>query len=113
MTDGRILDDIKKLLGIGKDYDFFDTDILIHINSGMMMLEQLGYKKVVEVTKNTLWIEYVDTIDSNFSALKTYLYLFVKRLFDPPATSFANDAMAKTLEELSWRLLTQKDETHD
>ena len=37
-----ILTSIKKLLGITEDYEQFDTDIIIHINSVFMILTQIG-----------------------------------------------------------------------
>lgn len=108
MSD-KILTDVKQLLGLDESYTFFDTDILIHVNTGIMNLEQLGLKSNFEVDAGTTWSDYVGDLAVNLNAVKTYLYLFARRVFDPPSTSFANEALEKTLSELSWRIMIQKD----
>ena len=37
-----ILNTIKKMLGLDANYTTFDTDIIVHINSALMTLTQLG-----------------------------------------------------------------------
>lgn len=102
-----ILNTTKKNLGIDSRYDVFDLDILTHINSVLFTLNQLGVGPVdgfrVE-DANTSWDDYLGTDDKNLSAVKSYMYLRVRLLFDPPTTSFAIDAMKKQAEEFEWRL---------
>jgi hypothetical protein len=80
-----ILISIKKMLGIEDEYTHFDFDIIININSVLMTLNQLGVGPVVcfSITgKDELWTDFLgDSID--LDAVKTYVYLKVRLLFDP------------------------------
>lgn len=102
-----ILTSIKKLLGIAEDYEHFDADIIIHINSVLMVLTQLGVGPVegfVIEDDSATWNDFVpDTSPVKMSAIKTYVYLRVRLLFDPPngtVISMINEQIA----ELGWRL---------
>lgn len=99
----KILTSIKKLLGIQEDYKHFDTDIIIHINSVFMILNQLGVgpEEGFSITEDTTWDEYVDT--KNRQAVKTYIYLRVRLVFDPPSSSFVIDSIQRTISEYEWR----------
>ena len=101
-----ILISIKKLLGLDKDYTVFDPDIIMHINSVFMILSQLGVGPStgfrIEDKSNT-WDEFI-TEDDNLDAVKSYIHLKVKLLFDPPLNSAVIDAMKQTINELEWRL---------
>lgn len=107
-----ILDSIKKMLGIDPDDDAFDTDIIININSVFMVLNQIGVgpAECFSITSNTeLWNDFmVDAI--NIAAIKSYIFLKVKVLFDPPAGSVVLDAMLSQISELEWRLNRQAEE---
>lgn len=101
-----ILNDIKKMLGIDKDYEVFDTDVIIHINSAFMTLNELGVGP-----KSGFMISGSEEDWSKFfpekiqlEGVKTYIYLRVKLLFDPPGNSFLVDAIEKQIKELEWRL---------
>ena len=104
-----ILVTIKQMLGISYDYDAFDTDITVFINSAFMSLQQLG----VGPNEGFSITGAVDTWDDfniygqMLEGIKTYIYLSVKMLFDPPANSFVMEAMKNTKEELEWRLREQ------
>ena len=37
-----ILTSVKKMLGIAEEYDHFDADLIMHINSVLTILGQLG-----------------------------------------------------------------------
>lgn len=105
MAEQSILTSTKKLLGIEEDYTAFDLDITLHINSVFSTLQQLGVGPddgfLVEDKTNT-WSEY--TIVNSLNSVKSYMFLRVRILFDPPATSFAIDAMTNQAKELEWRL---------
>ena len=104
-----ILTDTKKMLGIPSDYKHFDTDITIHINSALMTLNQLGVgpTKTASISSDMdTWTNVLGDI-SDIEAVKTYIYLKVKMLFDPPTSSFVMDAMNRQATELEWRLNTQ------
>lgn len=100
---------IKKMLGISPEYDAFDTDILVFINTAFMTLQQLGVgpnEGFYITTKNETWADF-GAYDQMLEGIKTYIYLCVKTVFDPPANSFVMDAMNKQKEQLEWRLREQ------
>lgn len=104
-----ILTSIKKMLGIEENYNIFDTDIIIHINTIFMTLNQLGVGpssgfKIED--DSAMWSEYIDE-DSDLEAVKTYIYLKVKLLFDPPLSSSVIEVMKQSIAELEWRLNVQ------
>lgn len=104
-----ILTSIKKMLGMEENYNVFDTDIIIHINTIFMTLNQLGVGpssgfKIED--DSAMWSEYIDE-DSDLEAVKTYIYLKVKLLFDPPLSSSVIEVMKQSIAELEWRLNVQ------
>lgn len=106
-----ILKSIKKLLHIPPDYTQFDQDVIIHINSAFSDLHQLGLGPTAEFmieddTKQ--WSEYIGS-DNYIQSVKTYVYLSVKLVFDPPTTSFAIESFKKQLDEKAWRLNVQRE----
>ena len=101
-----ILTSIKKMLGIAEDYTEFDEDIITHINSVFLNLTQLGVGPeegfMVEDDTAT-WEDFID--DSiQLQAVKTYMYLKVKLLFDPPLSSSVTESFTRMIAELEWRL---------
>ena len=102
-----ILTSIKKLIGITEDYKHFDTDLIIHINSVFMILSQMGIgpDNGFSISDETItWNDYLPEGDENFEAVKTYIYLKTKLVFDPPQSSSTMEAMKQTISELEWRL---------
>ena len=101
-----ILTSVKKLLGIAEEYTQFDTDIIIHINTIFMALQQMGIgpDDGFSITdENDLWTDFMeDSILLN--SVKTYMYLRVKLLFDPPLTSSTVDSFNKLISELEFRM---------
>lgn len=104
-----ILNSIKKLLGIAPDYTHFDTDIIIHINTVFMTLNQLGVgpSEGFRIEDNTaVWEDYIEE-DDNLDAVKTYIYLKVKLVFDPPLNASVQETMKQSITEFEWRLNVQ------
>lgn len=104
-----ILTSIKKLLGITAEYTNFDPDIIMHINSVFMTLNQLGVgpSEGFRIEDDlTTWREYI-TDDDNLDAVKSYMHLKVKLLFDPPLGSAVMEATKQMINELEWRLNVQ------
>ena len=102
-----ILQSIKKLLGLDENYDAFDDDVMMHINSVLMILTQLGVgpKKRLTITgEEETWEDYLAQDITKLSAVKTYVYLKVKTMFDPTSSSVVNEATKEMLKELEWRL---------
>lgn len=110
-----ILTSIKKLLGIDSEYEHFDTDIVIHINSVFMALQQIGVgpdKGFIILGKDETWFDYIAD-DVLSESVKTYIYLKVRLLFDPPGNSFLIDAMTNQTKEIEWRLLVNAERGED
>ena len=104
--NGSILTSIKKLLGIADDYTHFDTDIIIHINAVFMILTQLGVgpSDGFSITSDTeTWNDFLDNKD-DLEAVKSYVYLKVRLLFDPPTSSSHLDSMNRMISEFEWRM---------
>ena len=102
-----ILTSIKKLLGITEEYDAFDQDIVMHINSVFMILTQIGVGPSEGFTiedDTATWSEFVSD-PTKWEMLKSYVYLRVKLLFDPPLSSAVMESMNKQISEFEWRLL--------
>lgn len=114
MTDS-ILDSVKKVLGIASEYDVFDQDIILHINSVFSTLNQLGIGPTDGFAIDddvATWTDFIGT-NKKLNSVKTYVCLRVRLLFDPPATSFAISAMEKQVQEMEWRLnVVREEETH-
>lgn len=99
-----ILTSIKKLLGITESCTDFDTDIIMHINTVLMTLNQLGIgtEGFQIEDKNAVWSEFIES--DKLAATKSYVYLRVKLLFDPPLNSAIIEAIKESIRELEWRL---------
>lgn len=101
-----ILTSIKKLLGVAEDYAEFDEDIITHINSVFLNLTQLGVgpEEGFMIEDGTaVWEDFIN--DSvQLQAVKTYVYLKVKLLFDPPLSSSVTESINRMIAELEWRL---------
>ena len=102
---GTILEDTKKAIGIMPGYDAFDDQILMHINTARMDLAQLGTKCGVTIEKDTGWQVFDEIADE--AAIKSYIAMKVKLIFDPPSNSFLVSAYQKLIEEAAWRLVYQ------
>lgn len=102
--EDSILNTIKKMVGIGVDYDVFDVDIIVLINSALSILADLGFTKdfVVE-DEIQKWEDYITDINT-FPDIKEYIFLKVKMVFDPPSSSYVMDAYNGRIKEIEWRL---------
>lgn len=101
-----ILTSIKKLLGIAEEYTHFDNDIIMHINSVFMVLTQLGVGPSEGFSiagADETWDEYI-TKGQNISTVKSYMYIKVRLLFDPPTSSAVMESMTRMANEFEWRL---------
>ena len=111
MNEESILDYVKKLLGIQKDYTHFDPDIIYGINAAFGVLNQLGVGPAegFMISDDTAkWNEFVpDTI--RLSIIKPYVYLKTRLLFDPPSSSALIESINKTIVEYEWRLYVASD----
>lgn len=101
-----ILQSTKKLLGLAAEEDAYDLDIITHINSAFSTLYQAGVGPLDGFAiedENDVWENFIQG-KTRINDAKTYIYLRVRLLFDPPANSFTITPVEKQLEELIWRL---------
>lgn len=107
-----ILNSIKKMLGIGPEYDHFDIDIMIHINSTFFILHQLGMKNFSITGVSESWSDYLDDRE-DLDATKTYVFSKVKLLFDPPTTGPMIEALNNVIHEFEWRINVQAEQPQE
>lgn len=102
-----ILTSVKKLLGISEEYEHFDADIIMHINTVFMTLTQLGVGPSEGFTiedDDAVWSDFTTDINK-LQAVKTYMYLRVRLLFDPGSLGSATlAAYERHIQEFEWRL---------
>lgn len=102
-----ILISIKKLLGITEDYTHFDDDIIMHINTVFLNLTQIGVgpeEGFFIEDETDLWVDFIEDA-VHLQAVKTYLYLKVRLLFDPPLSSAVIESINRQISELEWRIM--------
>lgn len=105
-----ILTSVKKLLQIGEEYEYYDQDIIILINTFLTRLNQLGVgvSNFYIADKTATWDQFlIDPV--KFQQAKSYVYLRVRLLFDPPTSSTASKAMEDNARELEWLLCVDAD----
>ena len=102
-----ILTSIKKLLGISDEYDHFDADIIMHINSVFMILNQLGVgpnEGFMIEDESATWEDFF-TGRENLAAVRSYMYLKVKMLFEGHTLSASMiESIDRMTKEFEWRL---------
>ena len=109
-----IFNSVKKVVGLLGDDGSFDEDILLHINSVVSTLRQLGlsipadfYVEDDVQTWQNLLGEFRD-----LDLVKSYMAMKVRLMFDPPSSSFGLASMAEMVTELEWRINVLTDQPH-
>ena len=105
--DESILTSVKKMLGIAEEYTNFDVDLIIHINSVLSVLTQLGVGPESGFSisdKTAKWTDWL-TVTPTIEMVKTYVYLKVRKIFDPPSNSALVESMDHLISELEFRLV--------
>ena len=112
-----ILTSIKKLLGIAEEYTHFDADLIIHINSVLSILTQIGVGPSEGFSikdESSVWGDFIPE-NSNLELpairelIKSYIYMKVKLLFDPPLNSAVIESTNRIISELEWRIQVAAD----
>lgn len=101
-----ILTSIKKMLGLTEEYEHFDPDLIMHINSVFSILTQMGVgpsEGFSIVDENDIWSDFIQG-RANIELVKSYMYLKVKLLFDPPSSSAVIESINRQISEFEWRL---------
>lgn len=110
-----ILLSIKQMLGMEPEYTPFDMDVVIHINTSLAKLTQVGagpkegYQLDVADPAASTWADFIQSDKPILNMIKTYVYLNVRTLFDPPQNSFVLDSFKQEAEELLWRINVEVD----
>lgn len=105
--ESSILVSIKKLLGISAEYTPFDADIIMHINSVFSTLTQLGVgpKEGFSIADETnTWDQFISSEDPRYNSVRSYMFLKVKLLFDPPTSTAVLQSYENMAAEYEWRL---------
>lgn len=110
-----ILNSVKKMLGITEEYEHFDADIIMDINSVFMILNQIGVGPEEGFSIEDAYTNWSDFLPSgkNLEAVKTYTYMKVKLMFDPPLSSAAMESITRLANELEWRLSVAVDPSNE
>lgn len=115
---GTILTDVKQMLGLTEDYTPFDQELVMHINSVLMILNQLGvgtpnFRITLtqmpgdnpQMVSTETWTQFFGTSYlGNMEAVKSYVFTKVKLLFDPPASGTLMESYKKLADEFEFRL---------
>lgn len=115
MIEDSILETIKKQLGIDFAFKNFDPDIILTINSALNTLTQIGvgpkYGFMIHGPDDT-WSSYLKE-NILLEQVKTYIFLKVKLVFDPPTSSVVMECYKNMINELEWRLNVQEDNVEE
>ncbi len=101
-----ILTSIKEMLGIKEEYTHFDTSVITHINTVLQTLKELGVgpeKGFSIKDKSASWADFLGD-RTDLEAVKSYVYLKVRLLFDPPASSVIVKSIEELALEYEWRI---------
>lgn len=106
-----VLTSIKKMLGIVEEYTHFDADLIMHINSVLSILNQIGVGPSEGFSiedKQDVWTDFIPQ-SPKLEFVKSYIYMKVKLLFDPPLSSAVIESTNRMISELEWRILVATD----
>ena len=114
--ESSILLSIKKAIGAAPDYTPFDVDIIMHINSQLANLYQIGLdaaRSVVVDGPDQLWTDLIPAGDARLQFVKTYIYAKVKMIFDPPTSTAQMQALKDAAAESEFRISVAVDKPYD
>lgn len=106
-----ILTSIKKMLGIEEEYTHFDPEIIIYINAAFSTLRQLGVGPVdgfVVENSGSTWDDFIPDA-KRIQMVKSYTYLRVRLLFDPPSVSSVLESFNQQIKDMEWRMNVEVD----
>jgi len=111
-VETSVLRSTKAILGLAAEYDPFDLAIITHINYAFSNLNQLGVGPTLGVFIEDETAEWEDLglSDVMLNLVRTYVFLIVRNLFDPPQTGYYLTATEKQIDEQVWRISHQRDE---
>lgn len=102
-----ILTSIKKLIGLAEDDTSFDIDVIMHINSALNVLNQLGVGPAYGFSikdSSAKWSDFLQD-EKRLEMVKTYVYSKVKLAFDSSnMSSAAIESLKEIIKEYEWRI---------
>lgn len=110
-----VLDSIKKVLGFTPDFTDFDLDIIMHTNTAFVTLQQMGAGPstgFVIIDNSLTWNDFSSSM-TLLANVKTFIFLNVRMVFDPPEGRFVVDSWEKNIQELGWRITEMAQEISD
>jgi len=101
-----ILKTIKPMLGVSVSDTSFDMDIIVLINSSLAVLNQngIGVTDYEIIGDTEVWADLLGETTLKLTPIKTFVFLYVKLIFDPPTNSSILEALKQQKEETLWRL---------
>lgn len=116
MPEESILLSVAKYIGFEPGYSVFDPDLIKCINTELFNLYQLGVGPsspfVINGSDET-WSDFFGDQNGYFECAKDYVYIRVKRIFDPPASGTLMDALTQEMREIEWRITVMVDELNE
>jgi hypothetical protein len=106
-VEDSILASTKKILGIDDSYEVYDLDVVMHINSAFMVLNDLGVGPpggFVVQSREVPWEAFPVLDEAMLSGVKTYIYFTTRIGFDPPEAVPHLNALQEQAKEMAWRL---------
>lgn len=105
--NNSILKTIAKMIGPGVGDDYFNPDLIWHINAAFSRLCQLGVGRDIGTPfrisgEDDTWDDFID--EGHQEEVKEYVWLRVKKIFDPPASGTVKQAYDEREKELEWLL---------
>ena len=114
MSDS-ILNTVKSHLGIGEDYTPFDAEIILAINSSLMVQTQLGIGPPGGFSISSAeekWRDFLGKNTAPAESSKMAVALRTRLQFDPPQNSYTQTTYNELIKELEWRLSIQADKEY-
>ena len=114
MDMDSILGYIKKVIGgIDENNDYFDPDLIMFINAAFTTLCQLGIGPETPFKIEDDSAEWSDFDYQDLEAVKEWIYIKVRLIFDPPQNSSITSALESRKAELEWRMNVMAEEIKD
>lgn len=115
-SEAQLLDSIlltvKKMLGLDAEYKVFDPEIITYVNGAFGTLHQIGVGPKTQffiLNEDDVWGDFL-TAGEDVAEVRSYIYIRVRLLFDPPSSSFVLSSLQEQAKELEWRLNVKADE---
>lgn len=114
--DSSILNELRKVVGGSTspgEITHFDMDLMMHANTYFANLTQLGVGTPGFMLQDDTqtWRDFLgdNYPPERLSQVKTYIYIKVRLVFDPPQSSAHISTLKEEAKEIEWRLNVEVD----